>query len=455
MPEMVSFSREGDLAVIGINNPPVNALSPGLPDGIIAAIRQATDDEFVHAVILIGSGRTFIAGADIREFRLMASGRVEAKVGLYPLMLALEDCPKPVVCAMHGNALGGGLEVALACHYRAAVESAQLGQPEVKLGLIPGAGGTQRLPRLAGVAKALEMVAHGDPIRASEALRCGIIDHLIPGDLLGGAVAWTHDLLAKGLAPRKTRELSSRLGNDTVNAPLFAAARLEAMQRVPGQLAPLKAIEAVEAATRLTFEDGCRREEEIFTECLFSDQSKALIHVFFAQREIVRIPEGAKPTYDSASRRLSERFRHEVECLIAEGLGVDEVERMLREFGMKRDWVPASSSYAVGAGPLGRLPAAREEILERSLYALVNEGARLLEEGLPARAAHIDILCIRDCGFPPWRGGPMWHADTLGVRNVYGRICSFRERFGDRWAPAPLLERLAGLGQSFAEYDAR
>jgi enoyl-CoA hydratase/carnithine racemase len=455
MPEMVSLSREGNLAIISIDNPPVNALSPGLPDDIIAAIRHATFDESVHAVILIGSGRTFIAGADIREFQLMTSGRREAKVGLHPLMRTLEDCPKPVVCAIHGSALGGGLEVALACHYRLAVGSAQVGQPEVKLGLIPGAGGTQRLPRLAGTAMALEMVAHGDSIRAPEALQHGIIDHLVPGDLLPGAVAWTGDMLARGLAPRKTRELSSRLGNDSVNAPFFAAARLEAKRRAPGRLAPMKAIEAVEAATRLSFEDGCRREEELFMECLFSDQSRALIHVFFAQRDATRIPEAARPAYDSASRRLSGRFRQEIQSLMAEGVCVDEIDRTLRQFGIEGDLVPAAKPTAGGPGQRGYLPVAQEEILERALFALVNEGARLLGEGLPARAAHVDMLCIRDCGFPAYRGGPMWYADGLGLSPVYRRICSFRDRLGDRWVPAPLLERLAGCGQSFAEHDAR
>jgi len=455
MPEMVSLRREGNLALISVNNPPVNALSPGVPDGIIAAIRQATADESVHAVILIGSGRTFIAGADIREFQLMTSGRKEAKVGLYTLMLALEDSPKPVVCAIHGSALGGGLEVALACHYRVAVSSAQLGQPEVRLGLIPGAGGTQRLPRLAGVAKALEMVVYGDPIGASDALQNGILDHIVPGDLLQGALAWTRELLAKGVALRKTRELSSKRGNDAVNAPLFDTARLEAKRRAPGRLAPLKAIEAVEAATRLPFEEGCRREEGLFMECLFSDQSRALIHVFFAERDVARIPEGAKAAYEAASRRLSARCRYEVQSLIADGASADEVERTLHEFGMRGDWVPAASCAAVGEDLRSPLPVGREEILERLLYASVNEGARILEEGLPARAAHIDILCIRDCGFPSYRGGPMWHADIKGLQTVYRRICSFRERHGDRWEPAPLLGRLAECGQSFAEYDAR
>ncbi len=455
MPEMVSLSRDENIAIISVNNPPVNALSPGVPDGIMEAIRQVAADGSVHAAILAGSGRTFIAGADIREFQLMTSGKKEAKVGLYPLMLALEDCPKPVVCAIHGSALGGGLEVALACHYRIALASAQLGQPEVRLGLIPGAGGTQRLPRLAGVARALEMITYGSPVGAPEALEVGILDDLIPGDLLPGAIAWTGDLLTKDLGPRKTREFGSRLGNVDVNGPLFDTARSMVQRRAPGRLAPLKAIEAVEAATRIPFEDGCKREEALFMECLFSDQSRALIHVFFAERELARIPEHARTAYDAASRRLVERCRDEMRHLIADGASVDEVERTLGEFGLRGDWLQGTSRLAASADSRNTHPVGCEEILARLLYAFVNEGARMLEEGLPARAALIDALCIRDCGFPPCRGGPMWQADTRGLQAVCRQIRSFQERHGDRWAPAPLLRRLAGQGQSFAEYDAR
>jgi enoyl-CoA hydratase/carnithine racemase len=455
MPEMVSLSRDENIAIISVNNPPVNALSPGVPDGIMAAIRQVAADGSVHAAILAGSGRTFIAGADIREFQLMTSGKKEAKVGLYPLMLALEDCPKPVVCAIHGSALGGGLEVALACHYRIALASAQLGQPEVRLGLIPGAGGTQRLPRLAGVARALEMITNGSPVGAPEALQIGILDDLISGDLLPGAIAWTGDLLRKDLGPRKTREFGSRLGNVDVNGPLFDTARSEVQRRAPGRLAPLKAIEAVEAATRIPFEDGCKREEALFMECLFSDQSRALIHVFFAERELARIPGHARTAYDAASRRLAERCRDEMRYLIADGASVDEVERALGEFGLRGDWLQGTSRLAASAESRDPHPVGCEEILARLLYAFVNEGARMLEEGLPARAAHIDALCIRDCGFPPCRGGPMWQADARGLQAVCRQIRSFQERHGDRWAPAPLLGRLAGQGQSFAEYDAR
>ena len=189
-------------------------------------------------------------------------------------------------------------------------------------------------------------------------------------------------------------------------------------------------------------------------ECLFSDQSRALIHVFFAERGLARIPENTKAAYDAASRRLAKRFRDEVQCLVADGAAIDAIERALGEFGMRADWVQGASPAGAGADSRDS-NVGPGEILERLLYSFVNEGARMLEEGLPALAAHIDVLCIRDCGFPPYRGGPMWQADIRGLQAVYRRICSFHERHGDRWAPAPLLQRLAARGTTLAEYDTR
>ena len=188
MSELVQLTKQADVAVITINNPPVNALSPGVPEGISQAVEQMATDESVRAAVVIGAGRTFVAGADIKELEKMASGQRQRGVGLLPLLSQIEDSPKPVVMAISGTAFGGGLELAMAGHYRAASPEAQLGQPEVKLGLIPGAGGTQRLPRLVGVAKALEMCADGNPITAEEALRIGLVDRVIPGELLDGAI---------------------------------------------------------------------------------------------------------------------------------------------------------------------------------------------------------------------------------------------------------------------------
>ena len=204
MSDLVQLTKDNDIAIITINNPPVNALSPGVPEGISEAIEQIDKDPTVKAAVLIGGGKTFVAGADIKEFGKMTSGKTRGGVPFVPLLKRIEDCSKPVVMAIHGTAFGGGLELAMAGHYRVAAPAAQVGQPEVKLGIIPGAAGTQRLPRLAGVAKALEMCADGNPIKAKEALALGIVDKLIDGDLLTGAVAFAREIAGKP-AP-KTRE---------------------------------------------------------------------------------------------------------------------------------------------------------------------------------------------------------------------------------------------------------
>src|SRR6202050_5681006 len=211
---MVSSAKHGSVAVVTIDNPPVNALSPGVPEGIVAEIEAANRDPEVQAIVVIGAGRTFIAGADIKEFGKITSGQ-RSELTLLPQLLSIEDSSRPVVMAIHGTAFGGGLETAMAGHYRVAIASAQVGQPEVKLGIIPGAAGTQRLPRLAGIAKAVEMCAFGEPIDAKTALSVGIIDKIIDGDLLEGAVAFAREVATKP-AP-KTRERNEKLQDASKN----------------------------------------------------------------------------------------------------------------------------------------------------------------------------------------------------------------------------------------------
>src|SRR6202011_786467 len=217
MADVIKITKDKTIAIITIDNPPVNALSPAVADGISQAIAQIERDDSVEAAVVIGSGRTFVAGADIKEFGKIPPGRSRG-VGLLPLLLRIEDCRKPVVMAIHGTAFGGGLELAMAGHYRVAVPGAQVGQPEVKLGIIPGAAGTQRLPRLAGVAKALTLCAEGNPIKAEEALKFGIIDTLVEGDLLAGAVVFAREVAGK--PTRKTRERADKLGTPEENAPI-------------------------------------------------------------------------------------------------------------------------------------------------------------------------------------------------------------------------------------------
>src|SRR3984893_1365253 len=293
MNDLVQITNDRGIAVITVNNPPVNALSPGVPEGISAALDQIAQDASVKAVVLIGAGRTFVAGADIKEFGKMTSGKSRG-AGLLPLLLKMEDSRKPVIVAIHGTAFGGGLELAMAGHYRVAVPSALVGQPEVKLGLIPGAAGTQRLPRLAGVAKAVEMCSSGAPINAVEALKFGIVDRIVEGNLLTGAVAFAREVA--DYPARKTRDRNEKLGNPTENALIISSARETVAKRQRGVRASIAAIDAVEAATKMSFEEGCMAEQKLFLECLFSDQSKSLIHVFFSERETSKIHDVPKET---------------------------------------------------------------------------------------------------------------------------------------------------------------
>jgi 3-hydroxyacyl-CoA dehydrogenase len=699
MAELVRLTRHDDIAVITIDNPPVNALSPGVPEGIQALLDEAAQDSHVRAVVVMGAGQTFIAGADIREFAKIVSGE-SPRLSLYPFLLAIEDCPKPVVMAIHGAAFGGGLETAMAGHYRVIALGAQVGQPEVKLGLIPGAGGTQRLPRLVGVAKALEMCASGQSIPAREAVELGVADSLIEGDLLEGAIAFARAVAANP-AP-KTRERHEKLRD--AHPALFTMARERARKSGRGMTAPLAAIDAVEAAAWRTFDEGCRREAELFDECLYSSQSRALIHAFFGERTVAKIPglpkdvrpaeiaraavigagtmgggiamtfanagipvivketaaealergmnvirgnysksaakgwlspadaeqrlaritpqltyEGfdqadiiveavfentavkkqvfaeiakiAKPGCVLASNtssldideiasaashpdmvigthffspahvmRLLEVVRgretapriiatamalgkklgkiavlagncpgfignrmigpylREAQFLVEEGASVEQVNQALYDFGMAmgplamddlagldigwairkefarfekpgvrqprlpdllcelsrfgqktgRGWslydadrkaspdpeLAALAEKTAGEAGIERRIILDEEIVERCIYALVNEGARILEDGIALRAVDIDITYIYGYGFPAWRGGPMFYADTAGLTRVLQRIDEFeREHGSDLWSPAPLLKRLASEGQSFAEFE--
>jgi 3-hydroxyacyl-CoA dehydrogenase len=701
MSDLIQFTKNDNIVIITINNPPVNALSPGVPEGISEAIDRIDKDDSVIAAVVIGGGRTFVAGADIKEFTKMTAGKGKLGPGLLPLLLKIEDCSKPVVMAIHGTAFGGGLELAMAGHYRVAVPSAQVGQPEVKLGLIPGAAGTQRLPRLAGVAKAVEMCTGGNPVKAQEAFNAGILDRLIEGDLLTGAVAFAREIAAKP-AP-KTRERNQKLGSAEQNAPVFAAARDNARKKQRNLMAPLAAIDAIEAATKLPFGEGCEVEAKLFIECLYSDQSKALIHVFFGEREVSKIPDIPKETpvlpinsaavvgagtmgggiamtfanaglpvllkeadqaaldrglanirknyatsvkrgrfteqfvderlkliqatlsYDDFSRadiiieavfegmalkkevfgeldrvckpgailasntstlnideiasvtsrpssligthffspanvmrlleivrgkatgkeviatcmqlskklgkvgvlvgncrsfvgnRMFHPYVREATFLVEEGASVEAVDRALYDFGMAMGplstmdlagldvgwrirkeyrhlekpgirqpfagdrlcekgrfgqktgagWYKYDENRAAAPDPevaawikewsaqggiLQReIPA--DEIVDRCIYALVNEGARILEEGYALRAVDIDIIYLNGYGFPAYRGGPMWYADTVGLKKVYDRVSEFHRVHGELWEPAPLLKQLAAEGKTFAEFD--
>jgi 3-hydroxyacyl-CoA dehydrogenase len=277
----VSYSLRGAIGVITVDNPPVNALSQTVRQGLLDAIEEAQNDAS-EAVLVLCEGRTFIAGADITEF-----GKPPVEPFLPDLVDTIEASSKLVVAALHGTALGGGLEIALAAHYRCAVPSARIGLPEVKLGLLPGAGGTQRTPRLAGVRASLDLMTSGAPIKAAEAAAIGLIDKVIDGDLGEGALNWTEELLANDTPRRR----SSELPVPDFEPGIFEEYRASLATRLRGQIAPLRIVDAVEAATTLPFKEGSARERELFLECMTSPQSAAMRHLFFAERESSRIDD--------------------------------------------------------------------------------------------------------------------------------------------------------------------
>ena len=292
MTDVVRLEVQGDIALITVNNPPVNALGQAVREGLLKAFQQAEADHQVRAVALVCEGNTFIAGADIKEF-----GKPPQAPSLPEVIEIIEGCSKPSVAVIHGTALGGGLEVALGCHYRIARKDAKVGLPEVKLGLLPGAGGTQRLPRLAGVEKALEMIVSGTPISAAEAVEHSIVDELFEGDLVNAGLAYARRMVDEGRAPRRTGEQTRGLeGAD--NEALIRAKHAEVAKRMPGLFSPLRCIAAVEAATKLPLAEGLKRERELFAECLNSPQRGALVHSFFAERQAGKIndlPADVKP----------------------------------------------------------------------------------------------------------------------------------------------------------------
>jgi 3-hydroxyacyl-CoA dehydrogenase len=285
--ESVRLEKDGDIAVVIIDNAPVNALSFHVRQGILDGMTQAAADDGVAAIVLICDGRTFIAGADITEF-----GGAPKQPGLPAAQAAMEDCPKPVIAAIHGTALGGGLEVAMCAHYRVADSAARFGLPEVKLGLLPGAGGTQRLPRVTGVEKALEMMTSGDPIGADEALECGLIDEIV-GDLRSGAVAFARQVVADGRPLARIRDRNDKLDVDTA---VFKDFRKKIAKKTRGFIAPEYNIQCIEAAASLEFEAGLAKERELFTALMKGTQSSAQQYYFFAEREAAKVPDVPKDT---------------------------------------------------------------------------------------------------------------------------------------------------------------
>ena len=291
MSEVVKLERQDAIGIVTVNSPPVNALSAAVRGGIVDSMKQAIADQEIKAIVLTCAGRTFIAGADITEF-----GKPPMPPSLHDVLVELENSPKPIVAAIHGTALGGGLEVALACHFRVATKDAKLGLPEVKLGLLPGAGGTQRLPRAVGPELAVKMIVGGDPISAPEALKNGLVEEIVEGPAAGGA-DFARKVLAEQRPLRRLRDDDSKLAAAKADRSIFTNAVAAMTKKARGLEAPFAAADAVGAAIDLPFEEGLAKERESFMNLMVGDQSKAQRYAFFAEREaskVANVPAGTK-----------------------------------------------------------------------------------------------------------------------------------------------------------------
>jgi 3-hydroxyacyl-CoA dehydrogenase len=689
--ESVDLDRRGRVAVLTVNNPPVNALSRHVRQGLHDGLGQAAADPAVQAVVITCAGRTFIAGADITEF-----GKPPAEPSLHAVLDLIEGSAKPVVAAIHGTALGGGLEVTLACHYRVGVKGARFGLPEVKLGLLPGAGGTQRLPRVVGPQKALQMIVSGDPIGADEALSHGLVDEIVQGDLAAAGVAFAEKVLDEKRPLKKIRDLTDKIAPARGKPEIFAEFRKSVARQTRGFRAPENCIKAVEAAVNLPFDEGLKRERELFVELLNSPESKAQRYFFFAEREAAKIPDvpadtpakeirkaavigagtmgggiamnfanagipvtmvevaqdaldrglsivrknyeatasrgrltaadvekrmglihgttdwkaiadadivveavfeempikkevfakldaitkpdavlatntstldvneiaaatkrpesvigthffspanvmrllenvrGAKSskttvaTVMTLGRRIGKvpvlvgvcygfvgnRMLHQrgiqADKLILEGALPHQVDKVLADFGFPMgpfamgDLAGLDVGWRIRKGRGVKSPVADricelgrfgqktgagyfryekgdrtpipdpdvekiitevaaeqgivrrhigdDEIRERLLYPMVNEGAKILEEKIAIRASDIDVVWVYGYGWPVYRGGPMFWADAVGLRTLRDRMLEFKKKTGDAfWTPAPLLDRLASEGKGFLQ----
>jgi 3-hydroxyacyl-CoA dehydrogenase len=699
MSDPTRYSRRGAVGVITLDSPPVNGLGQALRAGIHARLLEALGDPEVLAIVIHGGGRMFSAGADIKEF---GTDLAFASPTLGEVIDAIEGAGKPVVAAIHGVAAGGGCELALGCHYRIAATDARVGLPEVTLGIIPGAGGTQRLPRLIGVPAALDFIVQGKLNPAVKGHELGLIDELFEGEPAAAGAIYAEKLIAAGGGPRRTRDQNERVEAARGKDEIFAQYRKEAARQARGLEAPLAAIESIENASRLPFGEGMKAEREIFDRLLASDQSKAMRHAFFAEREVGKVPGVAKDTpirelkkagvigcgtmgqgiamafanagipvrvleveqealdaglekiektYDSslAKGRISEEDRDRLVSTIAgtldyadmadadlvieavfedmalkekvfarldevckdgailatntstldvdeiaastgrpgdvlglhffspahvmrlleivrgkrtgadviatalalakqlrktgvvvgvcegfvgnrmllaylreayfvleEGALPQQVDKAIQDFGFpmgpftmldmaglgvgylirkhQAERRPAGERYSdiedriVEMGRLGQKTGAGwyryekgnrtpnpdpeieamivqtseklgierrafsdEEIIERCLYPLVNEGAKLLDEGIAIRASDIDVVWLYGYGFPRHKGGPMFWADTVGVRTIYDKLVELQAEHGALMEPADLLEELAEQGKGFAD----
>ncbi|HEX7007332.1 MAG TPA: 3-hydroxyacyl-CoA dehydrogenase NAD-binding domain-containing protein, partial [Alphaproteobacteria bacterium] len=293
MSAQVAYAKEGAVAVLTIDNPPVNALNVAVVTGLRDRLRQALDDQEVKALVVTGAGRAFIAGADISEF---GKPRPKDAPQLFEVVEQIEASPKPVVAAINGIALGGGFETALGCHYRVMAPTARVGLPEVTLGIIPGACGTQRTPRLVGAKTALDLIVNAKQVSAAEALKLGLVDEVAEGDVVKAAIAFAEARAAEGTPPRRVSQIEDKIAEDRRHPEIFAEYRKGMARKFRGFEAPFAAVDAIEAAVNKPFDEGRKLEREIFTRLVNSDQAAAQRHVFFGEREVAKIPDVPKDT---------------------------------------------------------------------------------------------------------------------------------------------------------------
>jgi len=388
MPDPVSFSQRGRIAIAAIDNPPVNALSHGVRAGLVEAVRRANATREVGALVVLCRGRTFCAGADIREF-----DKPMQDPQLGEVISRIENSPKPVIAAMHGTALGGGLEVALACHFRIALRDTRLGLPEVKLGIIPGAGGTQRLPRLVSARAALSVIAEGKELGAPEAQSLGLVDELVDGDLETAAAAFAERVLDAGRPQRRTSELRPTLDEPAVFDEFTAL--LKKKQR--GFLAPLEAVKAVRLAYELPFAEGAKREHEMCIALLHGGQSKAQRHAFAAEREVARVPGLALDTPTRGVQRAAivgagAMARGIAMCFANAGIPVVLQVRRAEAAAEALQSIATTYAAAVARGTLSR--EAQEQRL--GLISVARDDAPLRDADLIIEAVSEDMPTKRE-----------------------------------------------------------
>lgn len=422
----VEKEQQGGVRVVRMASGSANVLSRALGAAIGEAIASASGGAGCKAIILAGSGRMFCGGGDL--------GDLGAVVGLRRLLSAIETSSVPVIMALHGLVLGGGLELAMAGHLRIADRSARLSLPEIGMGLLPGLGGTQRLPRLVGAGPALEIMLSGRPVEAPEALAMGLIDRIAEGDVVDAALKLVR---ACDLPFRRTSDLPPPA--DVADATAQRRARLAGgLNRASDSI--------VQCVAGLTddFEGGLANEADRFAELAASEASRGLRHAFFGGRAITRHPNPLSPgSKASIAAHLLGALGRELRVLQDQGTGACRIEGVLQEWGLRADL--RCGAFAGGPDPVAaRRHVDDREIVDRCLLAMINKGAQIVADRETCRPIDIDMVSIESCGFARERGGPMFQADLIGMKQLGGRLRSCG------MTPAPLIERLAATECHFA-----